>query len=119
MHICPHCKSLAVSNLAVRWSYREHPARCVACGGLSHVLASTSSGIVGTGMILVALTAAAAIVLSSYPVAVAGLAVTVAQNIWAWRGVELFPIGAEEARIAARRSGMVAIVLLVFRMFST
>jgi len=119
MHICPHCKDAGLSELAVRWSYREHPARCVTCGGLSHVLASTSSGITGASMILVSITAAAAIVFNSYVVAVAGFVLLIVQNIWSWRRVELFPIGPEEARTAAKASGLLAFLLLVFRIFST
>lgn len=45
MHSCPHCQKPGVRNGAARWSAREHPAQCSYCGGLSHVLASTSGAI--------------------------------------------------------------------------
>lgn len=45
MHTCPHCKAPGIGALAKRWSSRSSPAECSACGSLSHVLASTSSGI--------------------------------------------------------------------------
>jgi hypothetical protein len=41
---CPHCNSVAVKNLAARWARREAPATCGHCGKLSHVIASTRSG---------------------------------------------------------------------------
>ena len=44
-YICPRCKESGIGGLAKRWSDRATPAQCTACGGLSHVLASTSSGI--------------------------------------------------------------------------
>ena len=119
MHICPHCKHRTLSNRAVRWSYRGNPARCSECGSLSHVLASTSNGIFGTGIVLLSLTAAVAMVFQSYLVAVAGLLLAVAHNVWAWGRVELIPIREEAAKKAARVTLGVNAVIILARLFSS
>lgn len=119
MHKCPHCGVTALGNMAVRWSYREAPAKCPHCGKLSHVLASTSSGIAGVGIVLAALAVVAAMVLESYLVAAAGFGLLVLHNIWAWRGVELFPISEESAKVAARVSWWLVALGALFKLFSS
>jgi hypothetical protein len=117
MHKCPHCKVAAVPHMAVRWSYRESPARCTACGKLSHVLASTSSGIVSICIVLFSLGVTVAMVSESYLVAVLLGVLVVSYNMWAWRRVELFPISAESAKLAAQVSwwlvGIAALLKIV------
>ena len=94
-YACPRCQELSISGLAKRWSDRGFPAKCAKCGCLSHVLASTSSGIVvGTFLVLIGSMVAAAGAMS-YPLAVSGVCLSVAFNMWAWRRAVLVPIPKE------------------------
>jgi hypothetical protein len=89
------------------------------CKKLSHVLASTSSGIAGIGIVLGALSIAAAMVLESWPAAIAGAGLVVAHNVWAWRRVELFPISEESAKAAAQVSWWFLVVATVLKLLSS
>lgn len=109
-HVCPHCRQATVSNLAARWSSRESPTRCAACGRLSHVVASTSSGIWVVGFVLLVAAGCFALLTRSLEVALAGLALVVAHNVWAWRRVELWPIDANSAQTAARVSWLATVL---------
>ena len=109
-HACPHCHQAAVSNLAVRWSSRESPARCAACGRLSHVVASTSSGIWVVGVVLLVATGLIALLAQSFWAGLAGLAMVGVYNVWAWRHVELWPIDANSAQTAARASWLATVL---------
>lgn len=101
-HLCPHCQKPGVSNPALRWSTRESPAQCSYCGGLSHVLASTSSGIgVFTWMTLL-VCLVLGVGLSSGWIVAAGLLLAVLGNVWMWRRCELFPIDRKTAQTAHR-----------------
>lgn len=102
MHSCPHCNVAAVPHMAVRWSYRESPATCTACGRLSHVLVSTSNGIASVCIVLFSLGVAATMVSESYLVALLAVVLVVCYNLWAWRRVELFPISTQSAKLAAQ-----------------
>jgi len=115
-HLCPHCQKLGVSNAALRWSTRESPAQCGECAGLSHVLASTSSGIgVFTWMtLLVGLVLGVS--LSSWLIVAAGLLLAVFGNIWMWRRCELFPIDRKTAK-TAHRVGWAATIFAVATAF--
>lgn len=97
-------------NFAVRWSSREVPATCAACGQLSHVIASTSSGIWVVGVVLLVVAGFIALFAQSLWSGLAGLAMVAAYNVWAWRRVELWPIDANSSQIAAR-VGLLATVL--------
>lgn len=108
-HTCPHCQQAAVPNLAVRWSARESPARCAACGRLSHVIASTSSGIWVVGVLLLVAAEFIALLAQSPWAGLAGLTLVVAHNVWAWRRVELWPIDSDSAKTAARWSWLAAL----------
>ena len=119
MHPCPHCRTHAVPNFAVRWSSRESPAKCGHCGKLSHVLASTSSGIASLEIVLGALSVVLAMVLASWFAALACFAFLVAHNVWAWRRVELFPISEDSAKTAARVSWWLLALAALFRLFSS
>jgi uncharacterized membrane protein len=69
---------------------------------LSHVLASTSSGIgVFTWMTLIG-SLVLGFSLSSGWIVVAGLLVMVVGNVWMWRRCELFPIDRKTAQTAHR-----------------
>ena len=103
-HLCPHCQKPGVTHVALRWSTREYPAQCSYCGGLSHVLASTSSGIgVFTGMTLI-VGCTLAVVLASWPVAAAAVLVAMVGNLALWPRCELFPTDRKTAQ-AAKRAG--------------
>jgi hypothetical protein len=91
-HACPSCRAAGISALAKRWSARECPAACALCGGLSHVLASTSSGIfVGTILVFI---------------------------VGAWRRAEMFPIPKENAQAAAAVGWFLAGLSGLFTLFS-
>lgn len=119
MHKCPHCNVAAVPLLAVRWSYRESPAKCTACGNLSHVLASTSSGIFSVCIVLFSLAVVAAMVSQSYLVAVLLVVLVVSYNMWAWRRVELFPISTEGAKLAAQANWCLIGIAAFVKLFSS
>ena len=116
MYKCPECHAEGLRPLAVRWSYRETPAKCENCGRLWHVLVSTSNGIVGVGIVLASLSVAAAIMVQSWWLLLAGAALVVAHNVWAWRRVELFPISEEAAKTAAQVSWWLVAVGVFLRL---
>ncbi|MEN9396230.1 MAG: hypothetical protein RLZ81_760 [Pseudomonadota bacterium] len=105
--------------MAVRWSYRESPAKCTACGKLSHVLASTSGGILSVCIVLFSVGEAAAMVSESYLVALLVVVLVVCYNLWAWRRVELFPISTESARLAAQINWWLIGLAAFFKIFSS
>lgn len=105
--------------MAVRWSYLEAPARCGACRRLSHVLASTSSGIIGVCIVLLSLAVVAGMVLESYSIGLLLAVLVVPYNIWAWRRAELFPISDESAKLAAQVSWWLVGISAGFRIFSS
>ena len=119
MHKCPHCNVAGVPHMAVRWSYRESPAKCTACGNLSHVLASTSSGIFSVCIVLFSLGVVAAMVSESYLVALLVGVLVVSYNVWAWRRVELFPISTESAKLAAQVSWWLVGLAALLKIFSS
>ena len=116
MFVCPHCKAQAVADSALRWSSRESPATCTSCGRLSHVAASSSSGIGILTFVFALLSFAAALV--SPWLTLAGGCLTVAYNVWAWKHVELFPITAESARNSSRASWWTHILSLLALLMS-
>src|SRR5688572_1108691 len=111
-HACPSCHGAGISGFAKRWSARECPATCELCGGLSHVIASTSSGIF-VGSILVFVVAMIALTMQSdgfWLGAVVAACLSGAFNVWAWRRVQMFPIPKENAQAAANVGWLVASV---------
>lgn len=112
MHACPHCQKLGVRNASARWSAREYPAQCTYCGGLSHVLASTSGAIAVFTWVTVFAGLGLAYVLRSVVLAVAALLLAGAGNVWMWRRCELIPIDRKTAQ-TAHRVGWVATVLAI------
>ena len=116
MKQCPHCKELGVTSLAKRWSSREHPAVCGLCGRLSHVIASTSSGIfvfslfiVGTFFVIGAVNDVALLGWLGVPVAVG-------HNVWAWKRAVLWPISGDSAK-SSRRGGLIVNTLALLGIF--
>src|SRR3954470_4469488 len=118
-HRCPHCRIDGLRNVAVRWSYREAPAKCEHCGKLSHVLASTSNGIGGADLVLSVLSVVAGMVFESWLVGLACFSLVVAHNVWAWRRVELFPISEDSAKVAAQVSWGVMGLAVLLKIFSS
>lgn len=114
-HICPRCQKAAVRNLAVRWSSREIPARCSACDGLSHTVASSSSGIGVFTFVLLVGAGAAGLAMQSVWVGLAAASLALAYNLWAWRRVDLWPISKDAAGTANKVSWVVTLFgLLTF-----
>lgn len=107
-HTCPRCKAPGIAGVAKRWSSRAVPARCEACGGLSHVLASTSNGIWMTGIVIVVLSLIAALGWHSPLFFFGGLVLAVACNLWAWKRARLWPISKESADKAATGNWLIA-----------
>lgn len=94
---CPRCKKPGITGLAKRWSSRGSPAKCEACGGLCHVLASASSGIWAAGILIVLVSLIAAIGLHSALLFFSGLVLAIASNLRAWKRAKLWPISKESA----------------------
>jgi hypothetical protein len=107
-----------VSNFAVRWSSRSSPASCTGCGKLSHVLASSSSGIATIGFLGLCCVAVASFMLQSYGAGLAGIGLVVLFNAWAWRQSELFPISPEGASTAKKAGWWVGALYLLASIFS-
>ena len=107
-HVCPHCKAPGIKGLAKRWSGRATPAECSVCGGLSHVLASTNSGIWIAGIVIFMGSLIGALVLHSGLLFASGVVLVVAFNVLAWRRAKLYPISRESAGNAARAGWFVA-----------
>ena len=111
---CPHCRQPGIANLAKRWSSRGAPATCPHCGGLSHVLASISSGITMGGVLIVVLFAIAAGASGQWVLIVPGIALAVAHNLWAWRRAKLYPIARDSVTHARAANGLIAGLLVLF-----
>lgn len=114
--VCPSCHGAGISGLAKRWSARECPAKCGLCGGLSHVLASSSSGIFVGGCLVfvVVLIAGLGFNLQPWLAALIASCLWVVFNTWAWGRAEMFPIPKENARVAASVGWGVAGVSALF-----
>ena len=119
-HACPSCRGAGITALAKRWSARECPATCELCGGLSHVLASTSNGIfVGTILVfIVSMIAAIALTPQAWLVFVVAFVLTAVFNVWVWRRAEMFPIPKENAQTAATVGWFVAGLSVLLAMFN-
>lgn len=105
---CPHCNALGIRPVAKRWSSREAPAVCAECGKLSHVIASTGSGIpVATLFVVVAFSVLGAFVGHPGWGGLCGVPFALAYNIRAWRKAEMFPISPAAASTARKVSWLV------------
>ena len=115
LHTCPPCQKPAVRNFLVRWSGREIPARCSACGGLSHVVDSSSGGIGVFTFVLLVAAGAAGLAMQSVWVGFAAALLAPAYNLWAWRKIDLWPISPKSAATAHKVSWFIALLgLLTF-----
>jgi hypothetical protein len=111
---CPHCLGQGIGEAAKRRSSREYPATCTLCGRLSHVLASTRSGIpVATFFIIGGFIIWGAVVEHLLFVGLVGVPIAVAFNIWMWKRAELFPIAGENASTARRVNWVVNVLALL------
>ncbi|MDM0007789.1 hypothetical protein QTI51_25150 [Variovorax sp. J22G73] len=113
-HTCPRCKQPGIGGLAKRWSSRAVPAKCTACGGLSHVLASTTSGIWAAGVVLFVASLIGGVGLPSGLFFCCGLVLMVACNVWAWRRAKMYPISEESASGANKANWLIAGVAAFF-----
>ena len=110
---CIHCEGLGIGIAAKRWSGRETPAKCAKCGGLSHVIASTRSGIpVATLLILLAFALLGAVNGNPLVGVSCGLPLAVIYNVWAWARADMFPIS-REGMAKARAVSWVVNVLTI------
>lgn len=110
---CPHCNAPGIRSWAKRWSSREAPVTCAACGRFSHVIASTGSGIpVATLFVVVAFSVLGAVVGDPGLGALGGIPFAVAYNMWAWRKAQMFPISSDVAS-SARKVGWFVNLLTV------
>ena len=111
---CIHCDGLGIGIAAKRWSGREAPAKCAKCGGLSHVIASTGSGIpVATLLIILAFAALGAANGNPLLGAFCGLPVAVIYNVWAWAHADMFPISPKAMTKARAVSWVVNVLTLL------
>jgi hypothetical protein len=104
----------SIGGMAKRWSSRSAPARCEACGGLSHVLASTSSGIGSAGVLIVVVSLIAALGLHSALLFFSGLVLAIACNLWAWKRAKLVPISKESAANANKAGWVLTGIYALF-----
>ena len=106
---CPHCRLATISVHAKARSSREYPAECAGCGGLSHVITSTGSGIPMATLLILLVGAVVGVGTGTWLWAVPVVAVAVAYNQWAWQRAELFPIFPRNVANARRAEWAVAL----------
>jgi len=104
--------------MALRWSAREAPARCACCGGLSHVLASTSNGIAAFTWLMLIGSLVLGVACQSVAMGAIGMLLMLAGNIVMWRRCELFPIDRKAAQSARRVGWLANGVALMAALFS-
>ena len=116
MSPCPHCMEMGVTSFAKRWSSREHPATCSHCGRLSHVIASTSSGIFVAPIFIVGIFSLIGAVNDVALLGWFGVPAALGHNLWAWKRATLWPISSDSAK-SAHRSGLIVNVLALLGIF--
>ena len=99
--------------MAKRWSSREHPATCSLCGRLSHVIASTSSGIPVASLFIVGAFFLLGAVVNAMILGLVGIPIALAYNVWAWKRAELYPISEDSANTSRRGSWIVNTLALL------
>lgn len=82
------------------------------------MLASTSGGIGFVGVLILVVSAIVAAGLQTFLVAVPGVCLAVAYNVWAWKRVELTPIPKENADAAEAVNWLLAGLYALFALFS-
>lgn len=113
---CPHCLQSGITLPAKRRSSREYPATCSVCGRLSHVLASTHSGIAVATLFILGGSFVLAMAAGYWVAGFLGLPVALGYRAWAWKGAELLPISSQSAS-SSRRGNWVVNVLALFGIF--
>lgn len=88
--------------MAKRRSSRGHPAKCNLCGRLSHVIASTSSGIPVFSLFIVGAFFLLGAVVNVMMLGWVGIPMAVGYNVWAWKRAKLWPISGEGANASLR-----------------
>ena len=87
------------------------------CGRMSHVLASTRSGIAFCSLFLFVGGSFVLAGIAGYLVlGIIGVPLAIGYSSWAWKRAELFPISAESAA-SSRRGSLIVNVLAVFGVF--
>lgn len=107
---------MGVTSFAKRWSSREHPAICSRCGRLSHVIASTSSGIFVAPFFIVGLFFSISAVNDVPHLGWIGAPLALGHNIWAWKRATLVPISDDSAK-SSRRGGLIVEALALLGIF--
>jgi hypothetical protein len=102
--------------MAKRRSSREHPATCSLCGRLSHVIASTSSGIPVASLFVVGAFFLLGAAINIMVLGLTGIPVAWGYNVWAWKRAELWPISGDSAK-ASRRGGLIVNTLALLGIF--
>ena len=108
-----------ISALSKRWSSRECPAKCLYCRRLCHVIASKSSGIFVSEALFLIVVLVVAAGAQSWLLAMSGLCLTVAHNLWAWKRAELTPIPEESAKAARAVNWILWGFYALFAIFSS
>lgn len=108
MSLCPHCQGDGVSLAAKKRSSREHPAVCNLCGKLSHVIASTRSGILMVSLLVIGsfylIGAVNGLTLLSW----LSLPIAIAYYRWAWNKAMLWPTTGDSAKASLHASRAVS-----------
>lgn len=119
MNTCPHCRGAGgIKTWEKRFSSRGNPVICKQCGGLSHVLASSSSGTFVVTAFLFVIAALAGALGGSWLAGLSVCLLAVAYNQWAWQREALWPIPKESVQAARRANWVMAAVYLVIAAFS-
>jgi hypothetical protein len=104
---CPHCQGTGVPLSAKRRSSREHPAVCSLCGKLSHVIASSSSGIFWFSLFIVGTFYLIGAINEVTLLGWLGVPIAMAYYRWAWKRAALWPITGDSAKSSRQASRLV------------
>ena len=119
MNTCPHCREAGgIKTWEKRFSSRGNPVICKQCGGLSHVLASSSSGTFVVTVFLFVIAALAGALGGSWLAGLSVCLLAVAYNQWAWQREALWPIPKESVQAARRANWVMMTVYLMIAFFS-
>ncbi len=118
MNVCPHCKRPGVSSWDARWSGRAHPATCQLCGGLSHVLASMTGGVLIPTWLILVVTVPAASISGSWLLGGFGCLLALAFYVRGWQQMELFPIPKRNVTVARRANWVMATIYILLELLS-
>jgi uncharacterized membrane protein YphA (DoxX/SURF4 family) len=88
------------------------------CGRLSHVIASTSSGICVASMFVVGAFFLIGAMSDVIALGLIGIPVAVYYNVWAWKRADLWPISGASSKLSRRGGFFVNILALLGVFFS-